>query len=104
MRLKTTVIELIVMASTVGMVAGLLIPTGDHDFTHHYPPAPSGQRTERVDVAGEYYLGDGLGTNLRLSILPDGRYSLISSGCTGVFQRESGHVREVDDRYMLSPT
>jgi len=41
--------------------------------------------------------------SLSLSILADGRYSFIWSGCTGVHHRESGYIRSTDGSYVLSP-
>ena len=76
--------------SIIGVLAGLMMPAGDFDMEHRYPPPASRHRPGLAGVAGEYYLGDGLGTSLSLSILPDGRYSFVSSGCTGVHHRESG--------------
>src|SRR5262245_35333029 len=102
MRVKVKWIEVLVIVSVVGILAGLMRPAGDFDLRHRYPSFAPVPAVGLAGVAGEYYLGDGLGMNLRLSILPDGRYSLISSGCTGVGHRESGHVRVTDGRYILS--
>lgn len=104
MRLNSSLIALSIIVMIVGALTGLLLPSADHDFTHHYPPASSRRGNELAGVAGEYYLGNGRGTNLRLSVLPDGRYSFVSSGCTGVGYRESGHARQTDGHYVLSPT
>src|SRR5262249_31797203 len=73
----------------VGVLLGWWLPFCNHDRAHRYPRLNSQHALEPTVVAGEYYQGDGLGINLSLSILTDGRYSLISSGCTGVHHRES---------------
>jgi hypothetical protein len=66
-------------------------------------PVRSGyEATNVVGLAGEYYRCDGIGFRYRLSILPDGRYSLIDSGCTGVHRRESGYVFAINGEYVLS--
>jgi len=103
-RVKLSWIELLVLLSVFGALIGLLIPASDFDLKHRYPPPVSRSVTGLVGVAGEYYLGDGRGTNLRLSILPDGRYSFVSSGCTGVHHRESGHVQKSEGNFVLSPS
>jgi hypothetical protein len=91
-------------ASSVGFVLALSWELRNLDHTHRYPLPTSRNTLEPAAVAGEYYKGDGLGENLSLSILPDGRYSLISSGCTGVDHRESGFVQERNGQYVLAPT
>jgi hypothetical protein len=103
MRMRLDWKDLLVILAMVGFSAGLLTSGGDFDKTHRYPPPGSRPSPGMAGVAGEYYLGNGLGTNLRLSILPDGRYSFVSSGCTGVHHRESGFVQQTSGRYVLSP-
>jgi hypothetical protein len=104
MRVKVRWIELLVIISVIGILAGLMIPAGEFDFRHRYPSSAPVCADHLAGIASEYYLGDGLGMNLRLSILADGRYSLISSGCTAVAHRESGHVRVANGRYILAHT
>jgi hypothetical protein len=109
MRVKLNWIELLAILSIIGLLVGLsmpalLLPVGDFDLKHRYPPPASRHAPGPTGIAGEYYLGDGLGTNLRLSILPDGRYSFVSSGCTGVHHRESGFVQETRGQYVLAPS
>jgi hypothetical protein len=109
MRVKLNWVELLAIVSTIGVVVGLLLPAvlspiRDHDYEHRYPAPVSGQIPGLERVAGDYYLGNGLSPNVNLSILPDGRYSFVSSGCTGVHHRESGFVRAEDGQYVLSPS
>jgi hypothetical protein len=100
--LAATLITVCVLGTLIGMMASSRI---DFDTTHRYPPVRSGAEAKAVvALAGDYYRGDGLGTNFSLSILPDGKYSLVSSGCTGVHHRESGFVQETEGQYVLSPT
>ena len=63
MRVKPTWIELLVILSIVGVLAGLLMPTGDFDLRRRYPPLASRHIPGLSGVEGEYYLGDGRGTN-----------------------------------------
>jgi len=100
---KPSLIEIATIAAIVGVLICLLIPTGDHDFAHRYPPPVPIAGNGFAAVAGESYQGDGRGWNLRLSILPDGRYSFVWSGCLGVYHRESGFVRDVGGYLALSP-
>ena len=62
MRVKPTWIELLVIVSIIGVLAGLMMPAGDFDMEHRYPPPASRHRPDLAGVAGEYYLGDGRGT------------------------------------------
>jgi len=109
MSLKLSRIDLIVSLITVcvlGTLIGMIESSKiDFDMNHRYPPATSGiEATDLAGLAGEYDRGDGLGYRNRLSILPDGRYSFIDSGCTGVHHRESGFVQETKGHYVLSPS
>jgi len=108
MSLKLSRIDLIATLTTVCALGALIGMTEsskiDFDMTHRYPPLRSGYKaTDVANLAGDYYRGDGLGFRNRLSILPDGRYSLIDSGCTGVHHRESGYLHAVKGQYVLSP-
>jgi hypothetical protein len=104
MRVKLTWIDLIVLVPIGCVLIALMMPIGDFDFAHRYPPAASQPAIDLAGNDGEYYLGNGRGMNLRLSILPDGRYSFVSSGCTGLHHRESGYVQEAKGQYLLSPS
>jgi hypothetical protein len=109
MSLKSSRIDLIVTLITVCVFATLIGMIGssksDFDMTHRYLPVRSGsEATDVAGLAGEYYRSVGLGFRYLLSILPDGRYSFIESGCTGVHRRESGLVQETEGRYVLSPS
>jgi hypothetical protein len=103
MRLKVIPLEVCVLVMIIGVLGALLFPAGDHDLTHRFPPTVAGSGNDFWNIAGEYYQGAARGRYLRLSILADGRYSFIWSGCTGVHHRESGYARNTDGSYELSP-
>jgi hypothetical protein len=101
MRWKPTLIDVLVIAIVVGLIAGLMLsPAGDHDYTHRYPLAPPSSQ----QIGHEFLRGDFCGWNGSLSILPDGRYSMILHGCLGVHHRESGYVRHQAGTDVLTPT
>jgi hypothetical protein len=109
MRVKPTWIEWMVIVSTVGVLIALLLPAVDnhkwgrrYDREHRYPVEAPSRGLPLTTLAGEYYRGTGRGWNDSLSILEDGRYSFVSSGCTGVLHRESGFVEEADGLVVLS--
>ena len=104
MRVRLNVIELLVIFAIVGVLVALLIPSGDHDSSHRYPPAIPNTGGNPANIAGEYHQGASIGKSLSLSILPDGRYSFVWLTCTGVQHRESGYVRSTSGLYLLSPT
>jgi len=108
MSLKLSPIDLIVTLITVCVLGSLIaIESSNLDFdrTHRYPPVRSGsEATDVAALAGEYYRGDGRGFRHQISILPDGRYSFIASGCTGVHYREGGVIQEAKGQYVLSPS
>lgn len=102
--LKLSFIDIVALAATVGVLAALATPpVGDHDFAHRFPPPGPHLGDGLADVAGEYRQGSSPARNWRLSILADGRYSFIWSGCLGVYHRESGFASRVDEDVVLSP-
>ena len=101
-RLSTKLFELFVTLAIVAVLAALLIPSADHDQSYHYTPPPSNEGVEFASLAGEYRLGSHRGRGWCLSILPDGRYSLLHSGCGGVSNRESGSVKRIGEYLVLS--
>ncbi len=103
MRLKLSLLDVCVIMIIIGVWAALLLPANDFDRRHRYPPQASLPGDNLADIAGEYYKGASRGMSLSLSILPDGRYSFIWSGCTGVHHRESGYIQSTDGSYVLSP-
>jgi hypothetical protein len=54
-------------------------------------------------VAGSYYYGDGLGMNFSLVVKPEGRFSFIWRGCLGVYDKNEGGARVVNDHLILTP-
>ena len=95
--------EVYVIAMIIAVLGALLIPGSDFDLTHRFPPTAIVSRDDFSSIAGEYYQGAARGRYLHLSILADGRYSFIWSGCTGVHCRESGYVRSTVGEYEFSP-
>ncbi len=94
--------ELFVLLVMVAANVALLLATADYDLSYRYAAAPSNAGVEFASIAGEYRLGARRGRGWCLSILPDGRYSLLCSSCTGVGDRESGSVKRVGEYFVLS--
>lgn len=94
-------IEVIVISVCTGVIVSLIASTPDFDRTHRYPTALRAPLVDLCAIAGADFDGGRLGVHL--SILPDGRYSFFRTGCTGVGDRESGHVQNVGGTSMLSP-
>jgi hypothetical protein len=102
-RPKVKPLEVVVVVIIVTVLIALLVPTGDNDSSHRYTSPPSNAGVECASVAGEYRIGVYRGgRGWCLSILPDGRYSLVSSVCTGVAYRESGSVKRAGEFLVLS--
>ena len=51
--------------------------------------------------AGEYYYGDGLGTNSALHLAPNAGFAFVWSGCMGLYGQNLGGVRSEDSRVYL---
>jgi hypothetical protein len=102
MRWKPNLIEILVVLAIVGVLVALLLPDPDQDRSHRYPlKVVAGANLAKV--AGNYYWNNGRGRTWNLSILPDGRYSFVWSGCVGVCHREAGQVGEVEGTIVLTP-
>lgn len=54
--------------------------------------------------AGEYYYGDGLGTNVSLIFAPTTGFNFVWHGCLGVYDRNYGSISITDKTIKLSPT
>jgi len=100
---KPTLCEGIVIVMILVVLAGLVLPCGDQDTTHRYPEPVPNAGNGFAAVAGEYDQGASRGRYWRLSLLSDGRYSFVWSGCTGVHHRESGSVNRVEGHLVLWP-
>ena len=59
--------------------------------------------TTLAAVAGSYYYGDGLGMNFSLVVKPEGRFSFIWRGCLGVYGKNEGGAKVVNDHLILTP-
>jgi len=53
------------------------------------------------EFAGKYYKGDGLGLNLSLTMQPSGQFSLVLSGCMGVYEQDAGTIELRDGIFIL---
>lgn len=54
--------------------------------------------------AGFYYFGDGLGTNVSLSIAPENGFAYTWSGCTGLYDQDYGEAIWEENHLKLSFT
>jgi len=64
----------------------------NHDATNaglETPPQPNGMH----EYEGRYYLGDGLGVNLYLSLRSDGTFAFSWDGCMGTYDERAGRWR-----------
>jgi hypothetical protein len=68
------------------------------------PKSADGPRPlDAADFAGKYYLGDGLGANLCLTLRDDGTYEFIWRGCMGTYAQGKGTVSTQQDLVVLHP-
>jgi hypothetical protein len=56
-----------------------------------------------AEIAGEYFMGDGLGVNLTLVIAPDGEFSFKWQGCMGTYDIATGRASVHDGELWLEP-
>jgi hypothetical protein len=54
-------------------------------------------------LAGAYYFGDGLGVNCSLTLTREARFSFVSHGCMGEFDRKQGTAKLVAGHLILTP-
>jgi len=64
---------------------------------------PPKQEETLAALAGEYYLGDGLGIRCKLLIEPKGHFSYTWRGCVGLIDLNIGAVELVDGHLKLKP-
>ena len=55
------------------------------------------------EIAGKYYLGDGLGLNWYLDISPAGRFCFLWRGCLGIYDRKKGWIEATNDSLIFHP-
>ncbi len=67
------------------------------------PPDPPQQELTLAALAGEYYLGDGLGIRCKLLIEPKGHFAHTWQGCVGLIDLNTGPVDLVDGHLKLKP-
>lgn len=69
-------------------------------------PIPDSQLVNGIpfrDIVGSYYRGDGVGVNGMIDIGRDGRFSILASGCTGVYRRNRGGIVAYAETITLCP-
>jgi len=69
------------------------------NLTHLEPRGDS----SLAEIAGDYYLGNGLGVNCSLVVKPEGRFSFIWRGCLGVYGMNQGGAKVVKGHLILTP-
>ena len=65
------------------------------------PEPPDGFKA--VFNGHDYYYGDGLGVNCSLDVKPDGRFSFMWRGCLGVYGKNEGGAKLVNNHLLLTP-
>jgi hypothetical protein len=68
---------------------------------HSHPQAR--HNTTLAAVAGSYYYGDGLGMNFTLVVKAEGRFSFMWRGCLGVYGKNEGGAKVVNNHLILKP-
>jgi hypothetical protein len=61
-----------------------------------------GEKVAIAAIAGSYYYGDGLGINCSLVVEPEGRFSFNWRGCLGVYGKNEGGAKVVNDHLILT--
>jgi hypothetical protein len=70
------------------------------------PDRPLDETNREIDpssLAGEYFVGDGLGYNLDLVLKKEGKFECTWRGCLGVYGKASGNWAVDDKGVKLSP-
>jgi hypothetical protein len=63
----------------------------------------NGEKVTLGAVVGSYYYGDGLGINCSLVVEQEGRFSFIWRGCLGVYGKNEGGAKLVNNHLILTP-
>jgi hypothetical protein len=85
-----------------GTMLVIVLLVGCSDGTSQQATVP-GQDDNR-DIAGEYYHGDGLGSNNSLTLRENSTFSFNLRGCVGTYDDNDGTFRRVNDYLVMSPT
>jgi hypothetical protein len=62
-----------------------------------------GEKVVIGTIAGSYYFGDGLGIRCSLVVEPEGRFSFRWEGCLGVYGKNEGGAKLVNNHLILTP-
>lgn len=85
------------------MISGLAVPCARWWWRERRLEEAIGTAERTHPWAGRYYLGDGVGANVKLTLSPDGAYLIKSYGCTGHQTSEFGTVAPVANEVRLQP-
>jgi hypothetical protein len=65
--------------------------------------SPDGASVSFKELVGDYYFGDGLGVNCRLTLSKQGKFAFVWDGCLGTYGENKGSARVRDGVLHLAP-
>ena len=113
-RIGNFVFGAIALLSLAGYLGYIAFASNGRSRTPGWDPIPEVQ--DRIDAikveiakpgdhawAGEYYQGDGLGSNITFWIAPKSGFAFTHTGCVGLYDENHGDVAERDGAVHTTP-
>ena len=76
-----------------------------HEIDNYKPQkGVSASPSHATALAGVYYMGDGTGRNIYLTLKPDGQYTAEWQGCLGSYGEAIGHWQMTNVEIVFIPT